>query len=651
MDKVPKSGYVFNPKTGRQIKIGGPLYRELVAKKIIKVEEVKIDAVAVIPKPAKIAKDGFVINPKTGREIKKGAALYKQLLKEGVVFYDDDIPAVPHVAVGLVKSKSPPKVVKVEKKCPDGQILNPATGRCVSTTGKIGLEILKKQKKELKEEKKKFDKTKCINKETFLLFTGIEEVPDEDFIMLPSGYCFAVSEIIDWIKSSDFNNRNPHVSTESLFDEGNKKVWDKYPELSELLSKYFKKKKEERENNSHIIKNYLDVLYKIGDTGRICYYDNLTSLEMKDSSQFEYSINALAELSEMIEALPSDVKKIFKGLRSASEFNTIEKTIKDANEGTQCIHGIGKSLIAIFVSNFLILENYMKKGSNPDFKYEPLRAKMYFVVDKHNSIVIYNAENRLVFNTTKGADFYYKQHFEPILKAINPNESSMIWDMKTLRTKGLSKVFMDTCKNEDAYQVTVEAHDEWHSLEEWRKFKLQDGYCFDLLYLITVITGHLNITRSTNPAPVYPYNIFTNVQLTMIDLINLRRRITNNYIIVAPCLFKFLYNPQIFWSEDVAYIKSPEWMEKVITSFSHDMRFKRYLEKKDADGTPLINGYWVNKTIGPDLDERKIYDYLQTMNLTLIASMKPHQIPTKYYYNPGTDIEALIHGYNDKAEL
>jgi len=136
MDKIPKTGYVFNPLTGRQIKIGGQVYRDLIAKKIIKPkEEVKIKDVVVEP-PKKGTKEGYVINPKTGRAIKKGAALYKQLLKEGVIFYDDDLPAIPPRVIEELREKSKSPKDKKNKysdedciKWNKNKLINPITKR------------------------------------------------------------------------------------------------------------------------------------------------------------------------------------------------------------------------------------------------------------------------------------------------------------------------------------------------------------------------------------------------------------------------------------------------------------------------------------------------------------------------------------------
>jgi hypothetical protein len=666
MDKVPKIGHVFNPKTGRQIKIGGQVYRDLIAKKIINPpEEVRIRDIVVQP-PKKAIKEGFVINPNSGRAIKKGAALYKQLLKQGVIFYDDDLPVIPQLVIEDIKEKSKSPKEKKGKyshddcmKWKQNKLINPITGRKIQEGKGVYNDLKKhcadvKSLEKQKEEKKKSDRTKCVNKETFLLFDDVDDIPEEDFIMLPSGYCFAISELVDWLKTTDFSNKNPHLTTEELFNDSNKKVWEKHPELANLISKFFKKKKEERNSNSDVIKDHLDVLYKIGDVGRICYYDNIQSFEQRDSGQFEYSINSIADLSHMIESLPTAVKNVFKNLHSGTPSINVEKIINDANSGAQCIHGIGKSFIYIFIINFLILEKSLNSGSNIRIRYEPLRCKLYFVRDKNNTLVFYNAENRLILNTTLPDGYYHRTHFKNMMDEITKNDTTIIWEMNTVRQKGLSEVYKDTCKNDDTYQVTVEAVDEWSELEEWRKIKLDDGYCFDLMFLLITITNQLNTTRSTNPSPVYPYNPFTNVNLTMNDLINLKRRINNNYINVAPCITKFLYNPELCWSEDTNYTKSIDWMNRIIGLFDHEMRFKRYIQEIDTDNTPLINGYWVLKTERQNQEENLIYGYLQTMRdqyIVQLRAMPRFKIPTNYYYSLSNVPSVLIHGYNDINEF
>ena len=86
--------YVLNPLTKRRIKIGSQSCT-LVKKGITIQQNVNINVIENKVKPPKVPREGYVINPKTGREIEKFKSTYLKLLKAGVKFYDNDIPHVP----------------------------------------------------------------------------------------------------------------------------------------------------------------------------------------------------------------------------------------------------------------------------------------------------------------------------------------------------------------------------------------------------------------------------------------------------------------------------------------------------------------------------------------------------------------------------
>ena len=58
-----------------------------------------------------------------------------------------------------------------------------------------------------------------------------------------------------------------------------------------------------------IYKNTIDVLYEICNTGRICYFNQITSHNTNNSSIFEKSIQALSDLSVKLERLNNTEKK------------------------------------------------------------------------------------------------------------------------------------------------------------------------------------------------------------------------------------------------------------------------------------------------------------------------------------------------------
>ena len=101
----------------------------------------------VVPNEPKVkpkeCPEGQILNPTTNRCVDKKGAIGKKLVKNLV----DDKPEVkPKVKPEepKVKPKVKPEEPKVKpKECPEGQILNPTTNRCVDKKGAIGKKLLK----------------------------------------------------------------------------------------------------------------------------------------------------------------------------------------------------------------------------------------------------------------------------------------------------------------------------------------------------------------------------------------------------------------------------------------------------------------------------------------------------------------------------
>lgn len=570
---------VINPLTNKYINVGSKLYNNLVIKKIINPIENSLEKAKELngPKPECIEVE-YVINPKTNRKIQKYGKLYTQLVKQGIL-----------------SDQKLPKIIP----------------------------------------------RNCINKQTFMLFQNIEdikEIPDEDFLQLPSGYCFSINEIIDWINSKSFDNKNPHDTKQTLFKKEDLESanLNKSPELVRLLKLYFNEHEKKIISESSILKDHIDILYKIGDTGRICYFDNSASNESQDSSTFFYSIIALNDLSSEINKLPANIKKIFQNLRVS--YSSVDTIIKSAENGTDCIHGVGIKLLEIFIVKFVELyKNY-------NIIYDPLKTHLYFVEDQKGNINMYNTETRLVFNTL---NYYYESKFKDMLN--KTKDKNMIWKLDDIRKKGLSTIYKEKCKN-DPDISTLNTIDEWIELEEWRKFTTEDNYCFDLLFLIRVLTDQLNTVRMTNPEPIYPKNIFTNKKLSYGDLLKLRRQISNNYLLVSPPLLKFLYNPDVLWSETDT--DNQEWRTKVINLFEKDMRFRRHFSSYENEELQLICE-WVPKDTRRDYNEDGILKFISTADPRYIRGLDRISTENNYYFtnNFSTSNLALKHGYSDISDI
>ena len=258
---------------------------------------------------------------------------------------------------------------------------------------------------------------------------------------------------------------------------------------------------------------------------------------------------------------------------------------------------------------------------------------------------MYNTETRLILNTEAN---YYKTSYKSILDKVNKKMLKNKNDMKK------DTDYEETCHN-DADYSTLNSLDEWNELEPWRRFKTEDGYCFDLLFLIKIVTDQLNTNSMTNPSPKYPTNPFTNRRFTEKDLLKLRIQITNNYLKVPAPILKFLYNPEILWDfshntwSDSEYQK---WKKKLIELYEKDMRYQREFDSYQNQELKL-NCMWTEKTTPVSPNESKVLNYLQTINVALLRNLPSYVTPNSYYfsnvhsYTRGPYGSSLIQAYND----
>jgi hypothetical protein len=538
-------------------------------------------------------KENEILNPKTNRCIKKNGVVYKKLVKEGIL------------KEGILKEGI------LKEKCEDGKVFNYKTKRCI----KIGTTLYKKALKEgwLKEILDKKDRSKCKNTETFLLFTEIKEIPETDFIELPNGYCFSTEELVDYINRSLFDNKNPH-NNEILIEEKDINKIDNEI-LKNLMKKFFKDVDEKGKLERNIIKKNIETLYIIGKAGRICFYNQITSFEKDNSTPFEQSIEVLQELSEKIAKLPKNEKEIMNKLYSTNPIYNVEKVLEEANNGTLCIHGVGIKLLYIFIVNFMKIEDM------EEIEYESLKTGLYFI-KKYNNILFISSSHRFTPNPNNS---YYKINlFKEMSMKIMNKKSKMI--TKNIKYTDKTLDFKLRCSNE-AYLASIESFEEWEDIEEWRKIRFDDNYCFDLYFLIKIITDNLNSSKNNNPYPNYPQNPFSRKKLTNKELLIIKRIVDDNYIIVSEPLNIFLRNNELWNGNN-------DWRNRCINEFEKKLRFKRLNNITDIDDVN-INGIWVNKTLEVDTKERLILKYLNEFDTRALNSLKKKQndnIEENYYY-------------------
>lgn len=592
--------YVVNPKTNRKIKIGSKVWLQLTKEGVIK----GVQTSKPCPPPK-------VRNPESNRCITLDGALFQKLIKKGVQFEQDF-----------------ENVTKSKKVCKPSEILNPISQRCIKKHGSLYKKLLKQgvdfHDDDLHRLNSKTDinirtkyneknaKQECKNQETFVMFEPVNEIPHDKLVVLAPGYCFHLDEITAYVESSGFNNRNPHDNHLDLFKHDQIISNDR---LQKAVSAFFAKQRKTRDERRAVLKQHMDILYAIGDTGRICLYDNITSHETNSSAVFEWSIEALSNLTAIINKLSKKDQSVFLDLETI-DHNKLELYLKCANEGTMCIHGIGYALIFIFVKAFLEIESTL-----PDITCDPLKASLYFKMDHNtNRLVFHNLQNRFYVDVTaKASDSYYIQKYNSLVPAVLPKSSTLFTRHMTIK-----------CLQQSMY-ATIDALDSWNLLDVWRLFSTEDGHCFDILYMIKVITDQLNMDKHMNPYPQYPNNPFTKQIFSQADLKLLRRLITCNMLKCSPVLHTFLANEDLWLSKS-----SARWTTKCIDAFEQSMRYVRIFNGIDA-GEITILGYWNHKHVPVEVHEQVVLDFLGNYDEETRAVLESMQKKYKYPISMSSD--------------
>ena len=537
-------GKIENPITKRCITINGKIYKDLVKQGLLQsVEQNKESS----NQQKRDCKEDEQINPLTKRCLKIGSYLWKKLVKEGIIKVND-----------AEKSNSNKKSSSRDK-----------------SIGK--------------------NKKQCNNHSTFLMFEDIDNVKEDDLIKTQNGYCFSATELMDFINSNEFKNINPHnPQLELLTEKEIDVVLKNHPKLLGKIRKYFQDKMKQQDDKKKIFEQTIDILYAVGNTGRICYFNNLISSETNNPSIFQRSIQSLQELSEKIDTLPQKQK---------SAYDCVVSWIESTNNGRMCIRGVGIRLLRYFIGSF----------NTTDVKYNPVKIGLYFK-KINNSIFFYSNEHRFTITP---------QHMKNILIGSFYDVVQNVKKDMITETSEKSEMYEQVCEY-DPFMVTEDALDKWQDLPDWRKIRFDQKYCFDMFYLIKIMTDNLNNTKNNNPYPKFPTNPFTQKPFEIEEIEHLYFLTKDNSIDVNPPLHIFFNNPEL-WKN------TKNWSEKFIEKMENKKRFVRLL---NFVGNELhCHGMWHNKNRPMSSSEKKINEFLTgSRSIQSLRELPTETVPEKYYY-------------------
>jgi hypothetical protein len=174
-----------------------------------------------------------------------------------------------------------------------------------------------------------------------------------------------------------------------------------------------------------------------------------------------------------------------------------------------------------------------------------------------------------------------------------------------------------TSKN-DAYLATLNALDTWQELPSWQLIE-DNGYHFDILFLVKSMTNQLNSIKMGNPFPIFPTNPFTHEQFSHGFIDKFKSRLYANAVKLSQVL-------KVFLDSFLVERTTLEWIEHFKIN---DLRYMRLDNESD-----YITGYWVNKFIPKSLYETLID--LQEMDFeeeqVMIISMSDFEVDEDYYF-------------------
>jgi len=255
-----------------------------------------------------------------------------------------------------------------------------------------------------------------------------------------------------------------------------------------------------------------------------------------------------------------------------------------------------------FATNYLILEKYL-----PPYQQNKLGFVFTFVKINDNSsqIVYENMTNRF-------------------------KSGRMIYDEPSVGKEGLknSSLFkredLDGINNE-CYLSTLDTLDNWSELKPWRLVHTEDGYAFDLYFIVKLITNQLNEIKSGNPYPVRPFNPFTGAAFSQEFLIYLKERLEVNKVGVSKVLTVVL---NLFALGDC---NTWNHYDQVALFESEQLRYV-----KDFD--VQLTGYWADSTTPLTFVEEIIIPMLDiTFQITNTTSIdmytEPFLQPNSYFFS------------------
>lgn len=356
-----------------------------------------------------------------------------------------------------------------------------------------------------------------------------------------------------------------------------------------------------------ILLQYINILYKIGNLGRVLLYDT--------SEMFVRSKRTLAQFCTTLAKTPQSVENTFMNLKSYSnkKLKHIVRSILLEQQTHVVNHGF--DVISIFVRYFTLLEQRFS------ITYDATLTKAFFE-KKYGAIRIMDF---IHFNNP----FVESQPAQIRANYFLKHCNSSLFNCKT--NVDLIYNYVNENSVVEPCMATLDVNNDWNEIPLWRIVCLETHYFFDLFFLLKVFYFQLNASDFNNPLPLYPCNPFTKEKVSKRKLYSIHflwKMIHSSSQQKNSALHMFLSN-DFLWNIH----NDREWREIFIVKLQETLRWKRI---QNTDSQNNFQGLWVSKHNAKTGIENLISAWLDTNNNSIrnkIMTIKPHIISDNSIWN------------------
>lgn len=195
----------------------------------------------------------------------------------------------------------------------------------------------------------------------------------------------------------------------------------------------------------------------------------------------------------------------------------------------------------------------------------------------------------------------------------DPNLKKATYSFFESKMKNVGKIAKKTvekkyknCKT-DSSLVTIDLLDNWEELPLSRVIRFDNGYCYDIAFLVVNLTSNFNSLNSNEPKPVFPKDPFTNVEFTFDEIKMIKIQAEKLKIIPKFSSLNVFLNENELWKKP----SQGEYFDWILTFKEYaKTKYKMRIQYHGVDSQSNFTGRWVSAN-----EKKTTFEILKDMYL------------------------------------